>query len=167
MILIGLGANLSSPEHGDPTASITAALEAIGAADIKVVATSRWYSTAPVPVSDQPRFVNIVAALETDQAAGLLLTVLHGIEEAFGRVRTARNAARVLDIDLLDYEGLISDDWPVLPHPRMAERAFVLVPLRDIAPDWHHPKTGTGLDELVAGAADLAGVQLLDIRPVS
>ena len=90
------------------------------------------------------------------------MQALHHVEDTFGRVREARNAARVLDIDLLDYNGLISLEWPVLPHPRMDQRAFVLVPLRDIVPDWVHPATGRGIDALLAEASDLSGVELLD-----
>ena len=161
MILIGLGANLSSPEYGLPKATLTAALDAIAAAGIQITALSRWYSTAPVPVSDQPHYVNVVAALETDLDAPALLTALHEIEIAFGRVRGERNASRVIDIDLLDYNGQESENWPLLPHPRMVERAFVLVPLQDIAPNWQHPVTGVRVAELVTRASDRSGVHLL------
>lgn len=158
MILIGLGANLHSPEFGSPRETVSAALDALRGAGIEVSARSGWYSTAPVPPSDQPRFVNLVARLATDLAPDALLGRLHAIEDRFGRVRGARNAARVLDIDLLDHDGEIRETWPILPHPRMAERAFVLVPLRDIAPDWRHPVTGTDIDTLIAAAADREGV---------
>lgn len=161
MILIGLGANLPSVRHGAPLQTLEAALAVLGRHDIKLLRRSRWYTTAPVPASDQPHFVNIVVSLETNLEAGALLRVLHNIEDEFGRVRTARNAARVLDIDLLDYDGQVETEWPVLPHPRMDQRAFVLVPLRDIAPDWSHPVTGCGISELIAEASDLAGVQRL------
>ncbi|MDE0779434.1 MAG: 2-amino-4-hydroxy-6-hydroxymethyldihydropteridine diphosphokinase [Alphaproteobacteria bacterium] len=165
MILIGMGANLSSSEYGEPCATLDAALEAIGAAGVQIRGVSKWYSTAPLPVSDQPRFVNIVASVKTVMDAGELLTILHSIEDVFGRTRGVRNAARVLDIDLLDYEGQISENWPLLPHPRMSARAFVLVPLRDIAPDWRHPLSGATVSELVAVATDLAGVRVLGEGP--
>lgn len=161
MILIALGANLPSPTHGAPRNTLEAALAAISESGIEVVSVSNWYATTPVPASDQPHFVNIVAALATDLGSGPLLDMLHRIEESFGRVRGERNAARVLDIDLIDFEGQISTDWPVLPHPRMDQRAFVLVPLRDAAPDWRHPVTGLSVAELVAAAPDLAGVKQL------
>lgn len=161
MILIALGANLPSEIHGTPRETLAAALRAIGGAGISITAVSDWYATTPVPASDQPDYVNIVASLETSLAPDALLTILHDIEAAFGRARGTRNAARVLDVDLLDYDGKISADWPLLPHPRMHQRAFVLVPLRDVAPDWHHPVTGRAVSELVEDAPDLAGVRSL------
>lgn len=167
MILIALGANLPSVSHGAPRQTLEAALVALERPEIKVSSRSRWYTTAPVPSSDQPDFVNIVVCLETDLAAGPLLQVLHAVEDNFGRVREARNAARVLDIDLLDYDGQITADWPILPHPRMDQRGFVLVPLRDIAPDWVHPVTGRGIDALISEAPDLAGVVRLDDQIVT
>jgi len=161
MILIGLGANLPSSVHGAPRQTLEAALSALEAIGISIVARSRWYATAPVPVSDQPDFVNIVAALGTELDPGALLNQLHAIEEDFGRVRGQRNAARVLDIDLLDYDGRVSTEWPVLPHPRMEQRAFVLVPICDIAPDWRHPVSGRSINELVMATPDRAGVRVL------
>ena len=161
MILIALGANLPSEKHGPPRETLAAALLAIEEAGITVTAFSRWYATAPVPASDQPDFVNIVASLDTQLEPGPLMTVLHGIEHAFGRARGEPNAARVLDVDLLDHNGTISTDWPVLPHPRMEGRAFVLVPLRDVAPDWRHPVSGRSVSELVRDAPDLAGIRAL------
>lgn len=162
MILIGLGANLTSHQYGPPRATLEAALDAIGAAGIEVMAVSRWYESAPVPASDQPHYVNIVAALETKLDASALLTSLHEIESAFGRTRAARNAARVIDIDLLDYNGEVSSEWPRLPHPAMEERAFVLVPLLDIAPGWRHPVTDVMISDLVARVSDHASVYLLN-----
>lgn len=161
MILIALGANLPSETHGPPRETLQAALRAIGDAGVAVVAVSKWYATAPVPASDQPDFVNIVASLETPLPPDALLTILHDIETSFGRARGARNAARVLDVDLLDHNGQISTDWPVLPHPRMHQRAFVLVPLRDVAPGWRHPVSGRSVTDLLQDAPDLA-----DIRPL-
>jgi 2-amino-4-hydroxy-6-hydroxymethyldihydropteridine diphosphokinase len=161
MILIGLGANLPGANHGSPRDSLAAALLEIEATDVSVTGRSGWYSSAPVPASNQPDFVNAVAALQTDMAPGPLLTLLHDIEARLGRLRTVRNAARVIDIDLLDYHGKIDTGWPILPHPRMADRAFVLRPLRDVAPDWCHPVSGEGVAALLARAADRE-----DVRPL-
>ena len=162
MILIAFGGNLPNVQHGSPRETIEAALGALCERGVSVLARSRWYSTAPVPPSDQPRFVNLVAWIDSALLPGELLALLHDVEEEFGRVRGARNAARVLDIDLLDHNGAVSTDWPELPHPRMDERAFVLVPLHDVAPDWRHPVSGARVDDLIAAAPDLAGVELLD-----
>jgi 2-amino-4-hydroxy-6-hydroxymethyldihydropteridine diphosphokinase len=149
MILIGLGSNL--PSHaGDSVATIHEALTALGENGIRVIATSRFWKTAPVPVSDQPWFVNAVAALYTVLSPQALLVRLHDIERRFDRERYELNAARTLDLDILDYNGLIHDSAPILPHPRLDTRAFVLLPLKDIAPDWVHPRSGTSLDALIA-----------------
>jgi 2-amino-4-hydroxy-6-hydroxymethyldihydropteridine diphosphokinase len=83
------------------------------------------------------------------------LTLLHGVETAMGRLRSAPNAPRTLDLDLLDYDGrVLGTPQLILPHPRIAARSFVLVPLRDVAPDWRHPVTGLGVGELLAGLPD-------------
>lgn len=162
MILIGLGANLPGANKDTPRDTLTAALAALEAAGVTVAGQSGWYSSAPVPASDQPDYVNGVAALETDLAPGPLLTLLHEIESALGRTRSVRDAARIIDIDLLDYHGQLNAEWPVLPHPRMAQRAFVLRPLHDLVPDWCHPVTGQSVSELLAQAADRADVHALE-----
>jgi 2-amino-4-hydroxy-6-hydroxymethyldihydropteridine diphosphokinase len=149
MIFVGLGANLPSPMLGPPRPVLEAALAALPAQGITVAARSRWYESAPVPVSDQPWYVNGVARVETDLAPAALLAVLHEIERQFGRVRRTVNEARILDLDLLAYDGLVEAGPPVLPHPRLHERAFVLLPLRDVAPDWRHPVTGATVEDLL------------------
>ncbi len=153
IVLIGLGANLSHPRHGGPEATLEAALMRLEGPELRVLACSRWYRSAPVPMSDQPWFVNGVAALETTLAPAALLARLHELEGAFGRRRGRRNAARTLDLDLLDYRGRISapGEQPELPHPRLAGRAFVLLPLAEVAPNWCHPVSGQRLDALIAG----------------
>ncbi len=110
---------------------------------ISVLGHSPWYRTAPVPVSDQPWFVNGVALVGTELDPSALLKALLDVEVFFGRVRNKANAARVLDLDLLDYRGKISNEGasPALPHPRMQQRKFVLCPLADLAADWRHPIT--------------------------
>lgn len=149
---IALGANLPHPQFGSPQATLSAAIEAIADAKLTVVARSSWYETAPVPLADQPWYVNGVIAVRSDLGATELLGRLHEIEARFGRVRTERNAPRVVDLDLLDHHGEIRSEVapPILPHPRMAVRGFVLLPLRDVAPDWRHPVTGQGLAALIA-----------------
>ena len=140
MILIGIGGNLASPRFGSPLDTLAAALVALQAEGIRVITRSGWYRTEPVPRSDQPWFVNAVASLATHLAARDLLAALQTLEEQFGRVRSELNAPRVLDLDLLDYEGQVTDTTSlVLPHPRLHQRRFVLLPLAEIAPDWRHP----------------------------
>jgi 2-amino-4-hydroxy-6-hydroxymethyldihydropteridine diphosphokinase len=152
MILLGLGGNLPTAAYGSPQATLEAALRHIEAAGIGVVARSRWYRSAPVPVSDQPWFVNGVAALATALGPEDLLRALHGVEARFGRRRRARNEARPLDLDLLAYGDLLRDGPapPVLPHPRLHERAFVLRPLAEVAPRWRHPRLGLAVEALLA-----------------
>jgi|SRR5580658_427779 2-amino-4-hydroxy-6-hydroxymethyldihydropteridine diphosphokinase len=150
MILVGLGANLPSPVHGAPLATLAAALNALRARGIEVVQRSRWYATAPLPVSDQPWYINGVAEVATDLAPAPLLSVLHALEAEFGRVRGTANAPRILDLDLLAHGDRVLTGWPLLPHPRLHERAFVLLPLRDIAPEWRHPRTGEAIAEMLA-----------------
>lgn len=148
MILIGIGSNLPSIA-GSPIATCTKALVHLASLGVGVVARSPWYETAPVPVSDQPWFANGVAQVTTSLAPLALLDVLQAIEAEFGRVRTQKDAARTLDLDLLAYDDVISDNPRlILPHPRLHERAFVLWPLRDLAPDWRHPVLGLTAAEM-------------------
>lgn len=164
MILIGLGANLASAEFGAPPRSLEAALSLIAERGVRIVARSRWYRSAPVPPSDQPWFVNGVVAVETALEPAALLDVLHGVEARFGRVRQERNAARVLDLDLLAYDGRLSaeGETPILPHPRLHERAFVLRPLGEIAPDWRHPRFGRTVSALIAALPPGSTAEPLD-----
>ena len=150
VILLGLGANLDHPKYGSPQQTLQAALDALERAGVVVLARSRWYRSAPVPPSDQPWFVNAVAAVETALPPADLLAKLHEVEAQFGRSRRRRNEARVLDLDLLAFHDRVSapGEVPVLPHPRLAERAFVVLPLLEIAPDWRHPVTGQRATEL-------------------
>ena len=152
-IFVGAGANMAHPNYSSPRETLVAALLELGRRQVDVVRHSPWYRTAPVPVSDQPWYVNIVAEVATELPPDALLQTLHAIEDVFGRVRTVPNAPRLIDLDLLDYRGEIASPEPgkaTLPHPRMAERAFVLRPLADLAPDWRHPVTGASIRALLA-----------------
>jgi len=153
MIFIGIGANLPSERFGNPLETCEAALKALDGAGVRVLRRARWYKSAPVPLSDQPWFINGIAEIETELTSTEVLARLHAIEAGFGRVRGVRNAARVLDLDLIAYGDEVADGaggGGTVPHPRMAERAFVLLPLAELAPGWRHPATGTGIAELVA-----------------
>ena len=127
--VLGLGANL-----GDAPATLRAAVEALGRLPhTTVTAVSSLYLTAPVGYVDQPDFHNIVVTVETELTPHALLGGCLGIEAALGRVRTFQNAPRVVDIDLLLYEGFAEATAELtVPHPRMMERAFVLVPLAEL-----------------------------------
>jgi 2-amino-4-hydroxy-6-hydroxymethyldihydropteridine diphosphokinase len=149
MIIIGLGANLPGV-YGLPAQTIAEAKNAIMASGIKILKSSRIWLTAPVPASDQPWYHNAVIQAETFLEPFDLLSVLQKIESDFGRTRKKRNEARVIDLDLIAYnQAVIDEDVLVLPHPRMHERAFVLMPLREIAPDWCHPVSGETLEGMI------------------
>jgi 2-amino-4-hydroxy-6-hydroxymethyldihydropteridine diphosphokinase len=149
-LFIGLGANLTPAGFDTPQAGCEAALKMLGNLGVKIVKTSSWYESAPVPPSDQPWYLNAVAEAVTASDAASTLAVLHQVEAHFGRQRSTSNAARVLDLDLLDFGGQIHHlSQLTLPHPRLHERAFVLLPLRDLVDDWMHPETGTPLDALI------------------
>lgn len=154
MILIAIGANLPADGLGSPLETCEAAVERLAAEPgLTVLGRSRWYESEPVPPSGQPWYVNGMVAVATTLPPGELLSRLHAIEASFGRVRRVRNEARPLDLDLIDHDGAILDGaggGPVLPHPRAHERAFVLLPLADLAPDWRHPATGQSVRSLLA-----------------
>jgi 2-amino-4-hydroxy-6-hydroxymethyldihydropteridine diphosphokinase len=147
---VALGANL-----GQASETIKAALAALAAmGGCRLVATSSLYRTAPVGLKNQPDFINAVAALETQLSAGDLLRALFAVEARFGRERNGHNAPRTLDLDLLLHgETRMNSLALTLPHPRMHERAFVLAPLAEIAPDLVIPGRGP-VQALLAGVGE-------------
>jgi len=147
---IGLGANLPSPA-GSPAESLAAAVDRLASLG-RVIARSSLYSTAPVGYADQPRFLNAVVEVETHLGPHDLLVSLLGIEREFGRDRVSAivNGPRTLDLDILLYgDAIVSGSGLEIPHPRLAEREFVLVPLNEIAPDARDPRSGATVKELV------------------
>ncbi len=137
---VALGANL-----GDPASTVRAAFAALANLPAsRVVHCSSLYRTAPVGLADQPEFINAVAELQTDLAPEALLDALLEIEQRFGRIRAERNGPRTLDLDVLLYnDQFVELPRLTLPHPRLHLRAFVLLPLAEIAPDLKIPGRGT------------------------
>ena len=149
---VALGANLPGPDGATPRQMCERALSALAdLPDLRVELRSRWFSTAPVPAGPQPRYINGVVRLAGSASPESLLAALQRIEREAGRIRGEPNAARPLDLDIIDMAGLIRcGPDPILPHPRAHQRAFVLLPLRDVAPGWRHPRLGTGIQSLIA-----------------
>ena len=142
MILIALGSNRQGP-WGLPRDTVEKALARLNGGGNRVNRASSLLVSAPFGVTDQPPFVNAVAEVATALGPEALLQRLHLIERMAGRRRTLRWGPRTLDLDLLDYNGLLrpAPARPVLPHPGIAERIFVLAPIAEIAPRWRHPVT--------------------------
>ena len=150
MILIGIGSNLASFSAGlMPREIVNEALAEFPLIGAEIGARSSWYESEPVPPSDQRWFVNGVAIVTSALGPTELLRRLLGLEDEFGRIRDIPNAARPLDLDLLDYDGQVCDTPQlILPHPRMHLRRFVLEPLCEIAPAWRHSRLGLTAAEL-------------------
>lgn len=151
-VLVALGGNLKG---GFPSLEqlLEAALEELAAAGFVLRVRSRWWRSAAWPDPREPDYLNGVAIVETGLEPAATLEALHGIERRFGRVRERANAPRTLDLDLIAHGRVVSQAAPVLPHPRAAERLFVMGPLAEIAPDWIHPVLGATAASLAAKAS--------------
>lgn len=151
-LYIGLGANLPHPRFGPPKSTLEHVLTLLPDRGLRVLARSPWYESAPVPASDQPWYVNGVVRVATALAPQELLSQLQAIEAELGRQRVERNEARAIDLDIIAFGKMILNgpNPPIVPHPRMRERAFVLLPLADLAPDWRDPATGEQIADLIA-----------------
>jgi 2-amino-4-hydroxy-6-hydroxymethyldihydropteridine diphosphokinase len=167
---VALGSNATS-SAGSPKFTLQEVKTAITCDSVKVLEESRFFGSPAFPAGSGPDYVNAAITVETSLSAEALLMHLHRVEADFGRVRETRWAARTLDLDLLDYGGAVAPDaatlthWMqlplerqmkeaperlILPHPRIQDRAFVLIPLADIAPDWVHPLTHRRLTDLLS-----------------
>lgn len=183
-ILIALGGNLPGPS-GDVAATLVAALRQLAARGLGLVAVSRFYATPAHPPGSGPDYVNACAWLRAELSPQAVLAVLHEVEAEFGRVRSTRWASRGIDLDLLAVGQQVAPDaetearWRtlptaeqqrqtpetlILPHPRLAERAFVLIPLAEIAPVWRHPSRGITVTDMLDA---LPEAEKAAIHPIS
>ncbi len=183
--LIAMGANLPSAT-GTALETLNKSLELFLFESLQVERISEWFSTPAFPANSGPDFVNGAVAVKTKLSPEGVLSALHRIEAAMGRTRENRWEPRLCDLDLIAYDDIIWPDmdtfneWKsldlasqqtktpdqlVLPHPRLQDRSFVLVPLNDIAPDWVHPVTGITVSEMLSAipAADLAEISKISV----
>jgi 2-amino-4-hydroxy-6-hydroxymethyldihydropteridine diphosphokinase len=151
MIIVAIGANVPGP-WGTPAETVARVRLELDRGPVRVVRWATPIVTAPFGVTDQPDFVNGAAVVATVLPPRALLDHLHAIERRAGRFREVRWGPRTLDLDLVDYNGLkrAGPEGPVLPHPGIAERDFVLKPIAEIASGWRHPETGLTAAEMLA-----------------
>lgn len=180
---IALGGNLPS-EVGEPAKTLVYAIKTMSEAGLTLGRVSRFFRTPSFPDGTAPEYVNAAICVSSDHSAAEILQILHRIEHRFGRVRAQRWGMRTLDLDLLAVGSQVLPDhdtfriwcdlprsgqtWAapdqlILPHPRMQDRAFVLLPLLDIAPDWIHPVLGQTVREM---CGQLLQADIDEIRPI-
>ena len=151
---IALGANLKKFKHLSLQENIQTSLKHFPDYGINLIKISNWYTSEPYPKLSQPWYVNSVVKITTNETSENLISILHKIENLFGRKRNKQNESRTLDLDIIDYNGIIKNNNPILPHPRMHIRKFVLLPLRDIEPEWLHPNFKTKINDLILQCTD-------------
>ena len=149
MILIAFGANLNS-HVGSRIVTIKCAVNDLKSRGIYFIKSSRFYETEPVPPSNYPNYINSVSIIETQLNPYELLDTLHDIEGIYGRERSFRNSPRTLDIDLLSFNNSIIKNRKIeIPHPRLHERGFIMIPLQEVAKDWKHPILNVSIRDLI------------------
>ena len=153
MILLGLGSNLAS-DFGDRFKNIELAISYLELHDIKVLKKSSYYETPSYPDKEKPKFINVVISISSNLKIGDLITILISIESSLGRKRGLKNDPRTCDIDIIDFDSQImsfkyKNSFFSVPHKKASYRNFVLIPLREIFPDWMHPKTKENISILI------------------
>ena len=147
---------------GDRAANIARAVAELGKRGVRVTQKSSLYETEPLEIKEQPWFLNCVVEAETELSPRGLMDVLLGIELVMGRERRVPKGPRLIDIDILLYgSGIVREPGLEIPHPRMAERKFVLVPLAEIAGETNHPATLMTIAEMLEATADQSEVSMV------
>ena len=151
-VIVALGGNMAG-DFGTSEALLEAALTGLAEAGLPILLRSSWWRSAAWPDPNAQEYRNGVVLVEAQLSPQDLIQTLFMIEARFGRARGARNASRTLDLDLIAYGRLVSDDPALtLPHPRAHERLFVMGPLAEITPRWRHPVLGRTAEQLAAAA---------------
>lgn len=180
---VAFGGNVET-NFGSPLETMEMALKRLSTAEIRITSVSRFFDTLAFPEGSGPNFVNGVVSLESSLDPDALLAVLHSLEAEFGRLRTTRWGARTLDLDILfcddeivpneriwqkwhdlavEKQVKVAPDQLILPHPRLQDRAFVLVPLADVASDWVHPVLQKSVHEMLS---DLPNNLKNEVKPL-
>ena len=149
MIFLSIGSNLVS-KYGGRIFNIKKTIELLNTNDIKVISISSYYETPSYPNQSDPKFINIAATVSFNKSPIDLLNKITLIEKSLGRVRGEKNQPRICDIDIIDFEGnIMNNEKLILPHKNMHNRNFVLLPLKEICPNWKHPLKNIKIDELI------------------
>ena len=138
--VIAVGSNINSPEGFEPIKNCNKAINELSRFNINIIQKSSWYVSEPLPKSSQPKFYNSVLLCNANHSANKVLKIIHIIEQKFGRVRVFKNMPRCIDLDIISFNGNIKKSLLLtIPHPRMHQRKFVLLPLFEIDSHWLHP----------------------------
>ena len=168
MIILGVGSNLKS-SFGDRFKNINMALSYLESYKIKVLRKSSFYETPSYPNNENPKFINIVIAVSTNLPPVDLASVLISIEEKLERKRNYKNEPRTCDIDIIDFNSQIIDFRYkelnfIVPHEKLIYRNFVLIPLKEILPNWKYPKTKESIDLLIDRLSSVDKKSILKVR---
>lgn len=168
MICLGLGSNLSS-SFGDRFENINLAISFIEKYKIKIIKKSNFYESLSYPNHKNPKFINVVVGISTNLSPEELASILIFVEEKLERTRKEKNEPRTCDIDIIDFKGKVTEfkykglTFEV-PHNKLSHRNFVLFPLKEIAPDWIHPKTKESIDVLIDNLPEAYKKSILKIK---
>ena len=158
MVFIGIGSNL-----GNRIKNINKAKYLLSLNGINILKSSSYYESLSWPDRSKPKFINIVVQLDTDISAQKILQISQSIENKLGRKKTYKNAPRTCDIDILSYKNRVISGDITIPHKRMSNRNFVLIPLFEIAPNYVHPKTNVSIKKLIFSLSnkDITSIKLI------